>query len=66
MINDVRSLNSNELKGSIDSPKILGTSFREILFGLVYSTLASKITILSQLNMTIITKKITIETISNL
>jgi len=66
MINDVRSLNNNELKGSIDSPKILGTSFNEILFGSAYATLKGMSMMLSQLNQTIAANKITIETISKI
>jgi hypothetical protein len=66
MINNVTTFTKNEIHGTIDHPKLLGTAFREILFGQSYASLKGMSTMLQQLNQTIIASKVNIKTISEI
>jgi hypothetical protein len=66
MINNVTTFKNNEVHGTIDHPKLLGTAFREIMFGQSYASLKGMSTMLQQLNQTIIANKVNIKTISEI
>jgi len=66
MINRVETEKTKELYGTINSPRIIGTAFREFLFGSSYSTLKGMSSMMNQLNQTIKANKVNISTISEI
>jgi len=64
--NKVQSLDNSELAGTIDSPKLFGTAIRELFLGTAYSNLKGMSGMLSQINQTIKSNKLTIETITQI
>lgn len=66
MINRVETIDNNQVQGTINSPRLLGTAFREFLFGSSYSTLKGMSSMMQQLNQSIIANKVNIKTTSEI
>lgn len=66
MINRVETIELDEIAGTIDSPKLLGTAFKELFFGSAYANLKGMSAMMQQLNQTLKSNKVTIQTISEI
>jgi hypothetical protein len=66
MENRVETIESESLYGTIDSPKILGTAFREFLFGTSYTMLKGMSSMMKQLNESVKANRVSIKTISEI
>lgn len=66
MINKVETIEPELLKDTIDSPKLLGTAFRELFFGSAYANLVGMSSMMQQLNQNLMSNKVSIHTISEI
>lgn len=64
--NRISTFENDEVQGTINSPKLLGTAFSELLFGSSHATLKGMSSMMQQLNQTIKANKVNIKTISEI